>query len=167
MISSFIGGNKVRSCLSDFRSCGADLRYYLLCLVVLFLPIFATSFLPRNAYLNSTTQQHFESLYLNGQIALELTPQGTLAERCRAGGAGIPAFYTPTGFGTAVQTGQIPIKYKDTTTGAKSGEVEIEGKKREVREFNGKGYLMEEAIVGDVAVVKVWKADEYGNCVFR
>lgn len=66
-----------------------------------------------------------------------------------------------------MQTGQIPIKYKDTSKGAKSGEVEIEGKKREVRDFNGKGYLMEEAIVGDYAVVKVWKADEYGNCVFR
>lgn len=115
----------------------------------------------------STQQQHFESLYLNGQIALELTPQGTLAERCRAGGAGIPAFYTPSGYGTAVQTGEIPIKYKDVEKGAKKGEVEIKGIPREVREFQGKGYIMEEAIKGDYALIKVWKADEYGNCVFR
>ncbi|GAA5881695.1 hypothetical protein JCM5296_005478 [Sporobolomyces johnsonii] len=106
--------------------------------------------------------KHFESLYLNGQISLELTPQGTLAERCRAGGAGIPAFYTPSGFGTAVQTGEIPIRYKE---GGK--EVDIPGKPRETREFNGKGYIMEEAIKGDYALIKVWKADEYGNCVFR
>ncbi|BGP41010.1 hypothetical protein JCM10450v2_005021 [Rhodotorula kratochvilovae] len=106
--------------------------------------------------------KHFESLYLNGEISLELTPQGTLAERCRAGGAGIPAFFTPSGYGTAVQTGEIPIRYKK---GGK--EVEIPGKAREVREFNGKGYIMEEAIKGDYALIKVWKADEYGNCVFR
>ncbi|GAA6052069.1 hypothetical protein JCM3770_006613, partial [Rhodotorula araucariae] len=106
--------------------------------------------------------KHFESLYLNGEISLELTPQGTLAERCRAGGAGIPAFFTPSGYGTAVQTGEIPIRYKQ---GGK--EVEIPGKAREVREFNGKGYIMEEAIKGDYALIKVWKADEYGNCVFR
>ncbi|ORY63810.1 hypothetical protein BCR35DRAFT_308776 [Leucosporidium creatinivorum] len=111
--------------------------------------------------------KHFESLYLNGQIALELTPQGTLAERCRAGGAGIPAFYTPSGYGTAVQTGEIPIKYKDVEQGGKKGEVEIKGVPREVREFGGKGFIMEEAIKGDYALIKVWKADEYGNCVFR
>jgi 3-oxoacid CoA-transferase len=99
---------------------------------------------------------------LNGKISLELTPQGSLAERCRAGGAGIPAFYTPSGYGTAVQTGEIPIRYKE---GGK--EVDIPGKPREVREFNGKGYLMEEAIKGDYALIKVWKADEYGNCIFR
>ncbi|BGP56081.1 hypothetical protein JCM8202_005231 [Rhodotorula sphaerocarpa] len=107
--------------------------------------------------------KHFEKLYLDGQISLELTPQGTLAERCRAGGAGIPAFYTPSGYGTAVQTGEIPIKYKE---GAPQ-EVEIKGKPRETRDFNGRGYLMEEAIIGDYALVKVWKADEYGNCIFR
>lgn len=99
---------------------------------------------------------------MTGKIGLELTPQGSLAERCRAGGAGIPAFYTPSGFGTAVQTGDIPIKYKE---GGK--EIEIPGKKHEVREFNGKSYIMEEALRGDYAFVKVWKADEYGNCVFR
>ncbi|SGY13607.1 BQ5605_C010g05911 [Microbotryum silenes-dioicae] len=107
--------------------------------------------------------KHFEGLYLNGKISLELTPQGSLAERCRAGGAGIPAFYTPAGYGTAVQTGEIPIRYKE---GGKQ-EVDIPGKPREVREFDGKGYIMEEAIKGDYAFIKVWKADEYGNCVFR
>ncbi|TNY18185.1 succinyl-CoA:3-ketoacid-coenzyme A transferase subunit A [Rhodotorula diobovata] len=106
--------------------------------------------------------RHFEGLYLNGEISLELTPQGTLAERCRAGGAGIPAFYTPSGYGTAVQTGEIPIKYKK---GGK--EVDVPGKAREVREFNGRNYIVEEAIKGDYALIKVWKADEYGNCVFR
>lgn len=109
------------------------------------------------------TLQHFEKLYLDGKVSLELTPQGTLAERCRAGGAGIPAFFTPSGYGTAVQTGEIPIKYKEGT----QQEIEVPGKPREVREFNGRGYLMEEAIIGDYALVKVWKADEYGNCVFR
>lgn len=62
-----------------------------------------------------------------------------------------------------MQTGEIPIRYKE---GGKL-EVDIPGKPREVREFNGKGYLMEEAIKGDYALIKVWKADEYGNCVFR
>ena len=85
-----------------------------------------------------------------------------MAERCRAGGAGIPAFYTPAGYGTAIQTGEIAIKYAE---GGKS--VEVPGSGREVREFNGKKYIMEEAIKGDVALIKVWKADEYGNCVFR
>lgn len=112
---------------------------------------------------HSPSLQHFEKLYLDGKVSLELTPQGTLAERCRAGGAGIPAFFTPSGYGTAVQTGEIPIKYKEGT----QQEIEVPGKPREVREFNGRGYLMEEAIIGDYALVKVWKADEYGNCVFR
>lgn len=103
-------------------------------------------------------------MYLGGKISLELTPQGTLAERCRAGGAGIPAFYTPSGYGTAVQTGEIPVKYKE---GSKNFEIEVKAKPREVREFNGKPYIMEEAIKGDYALVKVWKADDYGNCVFR
>jgi 3-oxoacid CoA-transferase len=107
--------------------------------------------------------QHLEQLYLTGKVAVELTPQGTLAERCRAGAAGIPAFFTPTGFGTAVQSGGIPIKFKNDG----SGQIEIPGKPREVREFNGKNYIMEEAIIGDVAFVRVNKADEFGNCQFR
>jgi len=101
------------------------------------------------------------SAYLDGSLALELTPQGTLAERLRAGGAGIPAFYTPTAVGTDIHNGGFPIKYK------KDGSVEISSKPRETREFNGKKYLMEEAIRGDFALVKAWKADTRGNLVFR
>ncbi|POW10657.1 hypothetical protein PSTT_05899 [Puccinia striiformis] len=104
-----------------------------------------------------------ENLYLTGQISLELTPQGTLAEKCRAGAAGIPAFYTPTGYGTPVQTGLIPIRY----SAQDPSKVEIPGEKREVREFDGKQYLLERAIKADYAFVHVWKADKFGNCVFR
>ncbi|KAG8886059.1 hypothetical protein FRB97_007935 [Tulasnella sp. 331] len=109
------------------------------------------------------TNKHFESQYMQGKVSIELTPQGTLAERIRAAGAGIPAFFTPTGYGTAVQTGDLPVKYREGT----EGEVEMYAKKKEVREFNGRSYIMEEAIHGDYAIIRVWKADEYGNCVFR
>lgn len=72
-----------------------------------------------------------------------------------------PAFFTPTGYGTNVQTGGIPIKYDA------NGDVEVPGVAKETREFNGRQYVLEESIVGDVAVLRAWKADEYGNCVFR
>ncbi|WP_221795180.1 CoA transferase subunit A [Oceanobacter mangrovi] len=85
----------------------------------------------------------FEQQLLNGELEVELTPQGTLAEKMRAGGAGIPAFYTATGVGTPVGDG------------------------KEVREFNGREYLLEESIVGDFAIVKGWKADRYGNVMYR
>lgn len=85
----------------------------------------------------------FEEQYLNGELEVELTPQGTLAERIRAGGAGIPGFYTATGVGTPGEEG------------------------KETKEFNGKTYLLEEGIVGDFALVKAWKADTLGNLVFR
>ncbi|CAA0092467.1 putative succinyl-CoA:3-ketoacid coenzyme A transferase subunit A [Zhongshania aliphaticivorans] len=85
----------------------------------------------------------FETQLLSGELEVELTPQGTLAEKIRAGGAGIPAFYTATGFGTPI------------------------GEGKEVREFNGRQYIMEEALTGDFAIVKAWKADRYGNLVFR
>eukprot|EP00930_Biecheleria_cincta_P033215 TRINITY_DN229_c0_g2_i1.p1 TRINITY_DN229_c0_g2~~TRINITY_DN229_c0_g2_i1.p1 ORF type:complete len:509 (+),score=93.23 TRINITY_DN229_c0_g2_i1:82-1608(+) len=107
----------------------------------------------------------FEELYLTGQLEVELTPQGTLAERLRCGGAGIPAFYTRTAFGTAVQEGTNVIKYGPG--GAKAKDIEIMSEPRETREFDGKGYVMERAIVGDVALVKAWKADERGNLVWR
>lgn len=107
----------------------------------------------------------FEEQYLSGQLEVELTPQGTLAEKMRAGGAGIPAFFTPTAYGTAVHEGTNVIKYGPG--GAKGGVVEIMSKPRESREFNGRGYIMEEAIVGDFAIVKAWKGDECGNLVFR
>ena len=85
----------------------------------------------------------FEQQYLSGELEVELTPQGTLAERIRAGGAGIPGFYTATGVGTPIAEG------------------------KETKEFNGKTYLLEEGIVGDFALVKAWKADTLGNLVYR
>ena len=103
----------------------------------------------------------FERKYLSGEIELELTPQGTLAERCRAGGAGIPAFFTPAAFGTVVQTGELPVRYNP------DGTVAVYGKPRETREFEGRSFVMEEAIRGDYAFVKAWKADKLGNCQFR
>ena len=85
----------------------------------------------------------FEKLFLSGQLEVELCPQGTLAERLRAGGAGIPAFFTPTGYGTKVAEG------------------------KETREIGGRGCVLEHAIRGDFAIVKAWKADRWGNLVFR
>lgn len=94
-------------------------------------------------------------------MEVELTPQGTLAERIRAGGAGIPAFYTPTAYGTLIEEGSFPIKYNP------DGSVAIASQGRESREFNGKHYVMEEAIQGDYAFVKAWKGDTRGNLVYR
>ena len=85
----------------------------------------------------------FERQFLGDELEVELTPQGTLAEKMRAGGAGIPAFYTATGYGTPVGDG------------------------KEVREFNGRNYILEEAITGDFAIVRGWKADRYGNVIYR
>jgi 3-oxoacid CoA-transferase subunit A len=85
----------------------------------------------------------FEQMVLTGKVELELNPQGTLAERIRAGGAGIPAFFTATGFGTIVAEG------------------------KEVREFDGRSYVMEKALKADFALVKAWKADRWGNLMFR
>lgn len=103
----------------------------------------------------------FERQYLSGQLEVELTPQGTLAERVRAGGAGIPAFYTPTAFGTIVQEGNVILKYD------KDGNAEISGEPRSVNQFDGRNYVLETAITGDFALVKAWKADTAGNLVFR
>ncbi|GJE95159.1 3-oxoacid CoA-transferase [Phanerochaete sordida] len=108
--------------------------------------------------------KHFESLYLAGKISLELIPQGTLVGRLRSHAAGIPAFFTPTGASTAVEHGSIPIRYNEG--GFKSG-VKIPGNKKEAREIDGRRYLLEPAIAGDVAFVRAWKVDEVGNCVFR
>ena len=85
----------------------------------------------------------FAQLYLEGELELEFNPQGTLAERIRAGGAGIPAFYTKTGFGTVIAEG------------------------KETREFNGANYVMEEGLVADLAIVHAWKGDKEGNLVYR
>lgn len=87
--------------------------------------------------------KEFERQFLSKELEVELTPQGTLAERLRAGGAGIPAFFTPTGVGTVVADG------------------------KEVREFDGRKYVMERGIRGDFALVKAWKADPFGNLIYR
>ncbi|KAF7561325.1 hypothetical protein G7046_g2819 [Stylonectria norvegica] len=102
-----------------------------------------------------------EKKYLAGEVAIELCPQGTLAERIRAGGAGIPAFFTPTGAHTRIQDGAIAVRLDST------GGVVERGRKRETREFDGKTFLMETALTGDVAILRAWKVDEAGNCVFR
>ncbi|MEO8935888.1 MAG: CoA transferase subunit A [Burkholderiaceae bacterium] len=87
--------------------------------------------------------KEFERQYLAGELELEFTPQGTLAEKLRAGGAGIPAFFTKTGYGTLVAEG------------------------KETREFDGEHYVMEKALVADVSLVKAWKADKSGNLIYR
>jgi 3-oxoacid CoA-transferase len=112
------------------------------------------------------TNKALQDAYLSGKISLELNPQGSLAERLRAAGAGMPGFFTRTGAGTFVETGGIPQKFS-----AKDGEgkqkVEIPGVKKDVQEFGGKRFLFEPAIHGDVAILRAWKVDKAGNCVFR
>ena len=105
--------------------------------------------------------KEFERQFLSGELEVELTPQGTLAERLRAGGAGIPAFYTPTGAGTAISDGGLPIRY------APDGKVAKYSSKKETREFDGRLYVLEPAIRGDFAFVKAWKGDRFGNLVYR
>ncbi|OAA77275.1 Coenzyme A transferase [Akanthomyces lecanii RCEF 1005] len=102
-----------------------------------------------------------EKGYLNGDIAVELCPQGSLAERIRAAGAGIPAFFTPTGAHTLVQDGEIPVRL------GPGGKTLERGTKRETREFGGKTFLMETSLPGDVAILRAYKADKAGNCIFR
>ena len=104
----------------------------------------------------------FEKMYLAGDIELELTPQGTIAERLRAAGAGVPAFYTPAGVGTWIEEGKLPVRYSpDGKTIVKESEP------RETREFNGRKYVLETAIEGEYALIKAYKADKIGNCWFR
>jgi len=103
----------------------------------------------------------FERQYLSGELEVELTPQGTLAERVRAGGAGVPAFYTPTGHGTFVHLGKNVIRYNTDGTVAETSAI------REEREFDGRKFILEEAITGDFALIKAHQADRFGNCVFR
>lgn len=110
--------------------------------------------------------KELEARYLTGKIAVELCPQGTLAERIRAAGAGIPAFYTPTGVSTAIQFGEIPIKYGPKDANGKATVIEP-GRKRDTKVFDGKTYNMELALKGDVAILRANKVDKAGNCVFR
>ncbi|KZT11307.1 3-oxoacid CoA-transferase [Laetiporus sulphureus 93-53] len=105
-----------------------------------------------------------ENKYLMGEIALELAPQGTLVARLKAHASGYPAVITPTGASTAVETGDIPIQYN--AGGMKNG-VKIPGNKKQTIVFDGRKYVIEPAIIGDVAFVHAWKADEVGNLVFR
>jgi 3-oxoacid CoA-transferase subunit A len=105
--------------------------------------------------------KEFARQYLSGDLELELTPQGTLAERLRAGGAGIPAFFTPAGVGTQVADGGLPWRY------APDGGVLIASPKKEVREFDGVEYVLERGIRTDFALVRAWKGDRDGNLVFR
>lgn len=108
-----------------------------------------------------------EMRYLQGKIELELIPAGTLSEKLRAGGAGIPGFYTPTGIGTMVEHGGIPIKYKKPESAAYGAEPEIVSEPKERKEFNGRPFLFEESIKADFAIIKGWKADTKGNVVFN
>jgi len=105
--------------------------------------------------------KEFARQYLSGELEVELTPQGTLAERLRAGGAGIPAFFTPAGAGTQVEEGGLPWRY------AADGSVALASPAKEVREFGGRRYLLEEAITADFALVRAELADRHGNCVFH
>jgi 3-oxoacid CoA-transferase/3-oxoacid CoA-transferase subunit A len=106
--------------------------------------------------------KEFERRFLNGELEVELNPQGTLAERIRAAGAGIPAFFTPTGYGTWISDGGVPQLYsKDGKSVLKVSE------KKETRQLGGKWCVLETALHADVAMVKAWKGDRHGNLVFR
>jgi 3-oxoacid CoA-transferase/3-oxoacid CoA-transferase subunit A len=105
--------------------------------------------------------REFERQYLSGELEVELTPQGTLAEKLRAGGAGIPAFFVPTGAGTAISDGGLPLRF------GPGGRVAKVSSPKETREFGGRPYVLEHAIRGDFALVKAWKGDRFGNLVFR
>jgi 3-oxoacid CoA-transferase subunit A len=100
-------------------------------------------------------------LYLTGQMEVELTPQGTLAERLRAGGTGIPAFFTPTGVGTLVADGGIPVRYDA------DGNVVATSPPKEVREFGGRQYVLETALTADFGLVRAAVGDRHGNLVFH
>jgi 3-oxoacid CoA-transferase subunit A len=109
--------------------------------------------------------KEFERQYLAGELEVELTPQGTLAEKLRAGGSGIPAFYTITGAGTQVAEGGMPWRYHS------DGSVAIASPPKDIRSFVVDGlardYVLEESIVCDFALVRAWKGDRHGNLVFR
>ena len=109
--------------------------------------------------------KEFARQYLEGELEVELTPQGTLAERLRAGGSGIPAFFTPTGVGSQVADGGLPWRY------AADGTVAVASPAKEVRVFEHDGvqreYVLEHAIVADYGLVRAWKGDRHGNRVFN
>jgi 3-oxoacid CoA-transferase subunit A len=104
--------------------------------------------------------KEFERQFLGGELEVELTPQGTLAERLRAGGAGIPAFFTPAGVGTQVAEGGLPLRYDG------SGGVALASEPKETREFDGRTYVLEHAIRTDFALVHARYGDRHGNLVY-
>ncbi|GAB3538617.1 succinyl-CoA--3-ketoacid CoA transferase subunit A [Arthrobacter tecti] len=105
--------------------------------------------------------KEFARQYLSGELEVVLTPQGTLAEKLRAGGAGIPAFYTTAGVGTQVSEGGLPQKYDD------AGNIAVASQPKEVREFGEQDYVLEESVAPDFALVHAWKGDRHGNLVFH
>jgi 3-oxoacid CoA-transferase subunit A len=105
--------------------------------------------------------KEFARQYLSGELEVELVPQGTLAERLRAGGAGIPAFYTPAGVGTQVARGGLPWRY------AADGTVAVASPPKETRDFGDRTYVLEHGITTDFALVRAWRGDHHGNLVFR
>ena len=105
--------------------------------------------------------KEFERQFLTGELEVELVPQGTLAERLRAGGAGIPAFFTPGGVGTQVADGGLPQRYNP------DGSIALASEPKEVREFDGRQYVLERAIVTDFALVHARYGDRHGNLVYE
>ncbi|MGW4138454.1 CoA transferase subunit A [Streptomyces mirabilis] len=105
--------------------------------------------------------KEFARQYLSGELLVELTPQGTLAERLRAGGCGIPAFFTPAGVGTQVAEGGLPWRY------APDGTVAVTSPPKEVREFDGRRHVLEHGITADFALVRAARGDRHGNLVFH
>ncbi len=105
--------------------------------------------------------KEFARQYLSGELEVELVPQGTLAERLRAGGCGIPAFYTPAGVGTQVADGGLPWRY------APDGGVAISSPAKETRSYGGRPHVLEHGITTDFAFVRAWRGDRHGNLVFR
>ncbi|MET7307773.1 CoA transferase subunit A [Streptomyces sp. NPDC005134] len=105
--------------------------------------------------------KEFARQYLSGELLVELTPQGTLAERLRAGGCGIPAFFTPAGVGTQVADGGLPWRY------APDGSVAVASPPKEIREFDGRRHVLEHGITTDFALVRAAKGDRHGNLVFH
>jgi 3-oxoacid CoA-transferase subunit A len=105
--------------------------------------------------------KEFARQYLSGELEVELTPQGTLAERLRAAGVGIPAFYTVTGIGTQVATGGLPWRY------AEDGSVAVMSPPKPTATFDGRTFLVERALSTDFAIVRAWKGDRHGNLLFR
>jgi 3-oxoacid CoA-transferase subunit A len=105
--------------------------------------------------------KEFARQYLSGELELELTPQGTLAERLRAGGSGIPAFYTPAGVGTLVADGGLPWRYNA------DGSVAVSSPPKEVRNFGDRAYVLEHGIVTDFALVRAARGDRHGNLIYE